>query len=135
MIQMRFGDTDALGHVNNASFAAYTEVARLDFALCLGDAVSSLILANLTIDYRRQLSWGESVHVDTWLERLGRTSFAVGQSVFGNGKLTADVKSVVVYFDYAGGRPRELTPEMREQLGAYWLTESAAPRSGVSDGF
>ena len=30
-IQVRFGDTDALGHVNNASFAAYAELARLDF--------------------------------------------------------------------------------------------------------
>lgn len=119
---MRFGDTDALGHVNNASFAAYTEVARLDFARCLGAAVSSLILVNLTIDYRRQLSWGESVHVDTWLERVGRTSFTVGQSVFGNDILTADVKSVVVYLDFASGRPRELTPEMREQLEAYSRT-------------
>lgn len=133
MVQMRFGDTDALGHVNNASFAAYTELARLDFARCLGAAVSSLILANLTIDYRRQLSWGESVRVDTWLERLGRTSFTLGQSVFGDDVLTADVKSVVVYFDFAEGKPRELTPEMREKLAAYSRTELTGPQTAVSD--
>ena len=32
-IQMRFGDTDALGHVNNASYASYAEVARLEALL------------------------------------------------------------------------------------------------------
>ena len=124
MVQMRFGDTDALGHVNNASFAAYTELARLDFARCLGAAVNSLILASLTIDYRRQLSYGEAVRVDTWVERIGRTSFGLGQTVFGDDVVTADTRSVVVYFDYDRGKPRELTPEMREQLSMYMRTEA-----------
>ena len=124
MVQMRFGDTDALGHVNNASFAAYTELARLDFARCLGAAVNSLILASLTIDYRRQLSYGEAVRVDTWVERIGRTSFALGQTVFGDDVVTADTRSVVVYFDYGVGKPQELTPEMREQLSTYLRTEA-----------
>ena len=119
-VQMRFGDTDALGHVNNASFAAYTELARLDFMrLLLGDAVRSLILANLSIDYRRQVTWGESLYVESWVERVGRSSMTLGQAVYANGILAADVGSVVVYFDYSNGKPLELTPAMRERLLPY----------------
>jgi acyl-CoA thioester hydrolase len=120
-VQMRFGDTDAYGHVNNASFAAYAEVARLDFLLCLGKAVRSLILANLSIDFRRQLTFGESVHVETWVERLGRTSITMRQTVHGDNKLAADVKSVVVLFDYSSGQATELTSDIRDAMAPFKL--------------
>jgi acyl-CoA thioester hydrolase len=118
---MRFGDTDAYGHVNSASFASYAEVGRLNFLLCLGKTVRSLILANLSIDYRRQLSYGESVHIETWVERLGRTSITMRQTIHGDNKLAADVKSVVVLVDYSSGQATELTSEIRDALAAFKL--------------
>jgi len=116
---MRFADTDAYGHVNNANFAAYAEVARLDFLAFLGKSIRSLILANLTIDFRRQLSYGEAIQVDTWVDRLGRTSITLGQSIQGDGKLAADVRSVVVHFEYTTGQPIELTSQMRDALASF----------------
>jgi acyl-CoA thioester hydrolase len=118
---MRLGDTDAYGHVNSASFAAYAEVARLNFLLCLGKTVRSLILANLSIDYRRQLSYGESLHVETWVERLGRTSITMRQTIHGDNKLAADVKAVVVLVDYSSGQATELTGEIRDALAPFKL--------------
>jgi acyl-CoA thioester hydrolase len=116
---MRFGDTDAYGHVNNATFAAYAEVARLDFLAFLGKSIRSLILANLTIDFRRQVSYGEAVHVDTWVDRFGKTSLTLGQSIQGDSKLAADVRSVLVHFEYTTGRPIELTTEIRDALAPF----------------
>ena len=118
---MRLGDTDAHGHVNSATFAAYAEVARLNFLVCLGKTVRSLILANLSIDYRRQLSYGESIQVDTWVERLGRTSITMRQTIHGDNKPAADVKSVVVLVDYSSGQAMELTGEIRDALAAFKL--------------
>jgi len=115
-IQVRFGDTDALGHVNNASFASYTEVARLDFLNCLGKSVRSLILATLYIDFRRQVKFGDRVHVETRVERIGTSSVTLMQTIFANDEHAADVRSVVVYFDYAKSASRPLTPEMRAAL-------------------
>ncbi|MEO7085942.1 MAG: thioesterase family protein [Gemmatimonadaceae bacterium] len=115
-IQTRFGDTDALGHINNASYAAYAELGRLDFLGRLGKDVTSLILATLYIDFRRQVKFRESVHVDSWVQRLGRTSITLHQTIMASGERAADVKSVVVYFDYASGQPVELTPEIRAAL-------------------
>jgi acyl-CoA thioester hydrolase len=118
-IQMRFGDTDALGHVNNASFAAYTEVARLEFLRRLGKSVTSLILASLYIDYRRQVSFDEPLYVTTWVDRLGTSSITLGQSIFASDELAADVRSVVVHFDYASAKSRPLTDDIRGRLAPY----------------
>ncbi len=115
-VQTRFGDTDALGHVNNASFAAYAELARLDFLTRLGRAVTSLILASLHLDFRKQVRFRDTVHVETTVARVGRSSVTLTQTIFANGERAADVTSVVVYFDYTAGTPRPLTDDMREAL-------------------
>ena len=115
-VQLRFGDTDALGHVNNASFATYAEIARLDFLQRFGGSVRSLILASLYLDFRRQVKLGDTVYVETWVEKLGSSSVTLAQSICANGEKAADVKSVVVYFDYQNQRSRPLMPEMRSAL-------------------
>lgn len=118
-IQMRFCDTDALGHINNARYAEYVELARLEFLHLLGSSVRSLILANLCIDYRRQVSVDQKVHIETWVEKLGTTSITIHHTVFANDERAADVTSVVVHFDYAGSKSKPLTDEMRSALAAY----------------
>lgn len=118
-IQVRFADSDALGHINNATFATYAELARLEFLSTLGESVQQLILANLVIDFRRQVLVTDAVHVDSWVEKLGNTSMSIAHAIFANGERAADIKSVVVYFDYASSKAMPLTREMRERLTVY----------------
>jgi acyl-CoA thioester hydrolase len=115
-IQIRFGDTDALGHVNNARFASYAELGRLDFLRTLGVNVRSLILANLSIDFRRQVAFDDTVAVESWVESVGRSSFRVTQVVLAQGERAADVGSVIVHYDYDEGRSRPIPDEMRATL-------------------
>jgi acyl-CoA thioester hydrolase len=118
-VQVRFGDTDALGHVNNASFAAYAELARLDFLNRFGGSVRSLILASLYIDFRRQVSFTEPVYVETVVERIGTSSVTLAQTIFAAGEPAADVRSTVVYFDYSSSKSRPLTDEMRAAVAPF----------------
>ena len=118
-IQLRFADTDALGHVNNASFATFAEIARLDFLQRLGGSVRSLILASIHLDFRKQVVLGDTVYVETWIEKLGSSSVTLAQEIYANGEKAADVRSVVVYFDYSNQKSRPLTPEMRAVLQPY----------------
>jgi acyl-CoA thioester hydrolase len=123
-IQVRFGDTDALGHVNNASFAAYAELARLDFLNRFGGSVRSLILASLYIDFRRQVSFTEAVYVETAVERIGTSSVTLAQTVFAASERAADVRSTVVYFDYSKNKSRPLTDDMRASVAPFLKTGS-----------
>jgi acyl-CoA thioester hydrolase len=82
----------------------------------VGKAVGALILANLTIDFRKQVRFGESIAVETWVASLGNSSVRLAQVVLADGERAADVSSVVVHFDYDAGASRELTAEMRAAL-------------------
>jgi len=125
-VQVRFADSDALGHINNASFATYAEMARLQFLSTLGESVERMILANLVIDFRRQVSVTDAVHVDSWVERLGTSSMAIAHTIFANGERAADIKSVVVYFDYASSKAMPLTEEMRRGLEPFSVDRTRA---------
>ena len=118
-IQVRFADTDALGHLNNTSFALYAEQARLDFLReATGEPRGGFILAHIALDFRRQVRYGDGVHVLTWVERVGTTSVTLAQRVVANGGTAADVRSVVVRFDYAAQRPTPFDGAAREWLAA-----------------
>jgi acyl-CoA thioester hydrolase len=120
-IQVRFADTDAIGHVNNANFAQYAEVGRLAFGTATGQNVNNLILARLAIDFRAQINLGDKVLVRTWVERIGRSSVTMKQTILANGKIAADIGSVMVYFDYATNRSMEIPPELKKPMEEYLL--------------
>ena len=126
-IQMRFADTDALGHLNNGSYAVYAEVARLEFLGLLADARRSLILARLEVDFRRQVRFGETIEVTTWIERVGTTSVGMRHEVLANGTMAAEVRAVVVKFDYDAQRPTPWTDAQRTALEPYTAGAPAAP--------
>lgn len=117
-IQVRFGDTDALGHLNNVSFIGYAELGRLHFVASLAGEARSLILARVAADFRKQVRFGERVVVCTWVERVGTTSVTLQQSILANDALAAEVSSVVVSFDYAANMPTPWSPEARRYLEA-----------------
>lgn len=115
-IQLRYGDTDALGHLNNAVYASMAELARIDFLQQLGVPVENLILARLALDYRRQVRFGDSVEVLTWIERLGSSSMHLRHEVMCNTELATEISSVVVYYDYEQRSPAPLPEKVRETL-------------------
>ncbi len=123
-IQMRFSDTDALGHVNNASYAVYAELARLEFMQHVGKVVRALILAHLAIDFRRQVALGDRVVVSTTVARIGTSSVTLQQTVWANQQPAAEIRSVVVHFDYATQRPVPLPDDVRAQLAGFVVADS-----------
>ena len=115
-IQVRFSDTDALGHVNNASYAAYAETARLDFFATFGVSVNSIILAHLAIEYRRQVMLGDPVSVTTRIRFLGNTSITLEQHVISRDQIAAEIRSVVVFFNYRTGTKQQVPPDLRARI-------------------
>lgn len=126
-IQMRFADTDALGHVNNGSYIVYAETGRLSFLHILGGAVRSLILAHVSVDFRRQVVFGEAVSVETWIKHIGTTSVTLQQNILAGGIIAAETRSVVVFFDYDTQRPKPWTAEARAAFADYVEAPPARP--------
>ena len=115
-VQVRFVDTDALGHLNNTAYAVYAELARLEFLRETATEVSSLILAHLAIDFRKQVRFQDEVGVATWVEKVGTSSVTLYQEVYAAGEPAAEIRSVVVHFDYAAQRSTPLPEAVRASL-------------------
>jgi acyl-CoA thioester hydrolase len=121
-IVVRFADTDAMGHVNNAKYLTYCEIARIRYwtdltgePIALGtEGAESLILAEARITYRAPAFHGEVVTVETRAVRIGRSSFTLEHRLLAcvpgdEPRLVAVSESILVRYDYASGRPVELS--------------------------
>lgn len=116
-LQLRFGDTDALGHINNAVYASYAEVGRLDFIRRLKLPAAGFILARLALDYRRQVTLNDRCRITTEVARVGRSSMTMRQVVYAGDEVATEIEAVVVWFDYASNRPVPIPAEARALLG------------------
>lgn len=119
-IDVRWGDMDAYGHVNNATYATYVEEARLRWFATLPDAwrtaTSAPVIAAQTINYRRQVEWPASLQVALVVERVGNSSLAIGFTITAAADPTlvhADGSSVLVWIDPASGRSIPLPDAVR----------------------
>ena len=57
-IQMRYSDTDMMGHINNAAYAQFMELARMDYLdhlLPPSARPVSMVLARLELNYRQEV--------------------------------------------------------------------------------
>jgi acyl-CoA thioester hydrolase len=118
-IQVRFNDTDALGHLSNIAYALYAEQARVAFFQSLGMEKVTLILAHISLDFRKQILFGDKVHVETKVGKIGTTSVTLLQNVLSNDIIAAETKSVVVLFDYKAQKPKAISDNLRQTLNKY----------------
>jgi acyl-CoA thioester hydrolase len=118
-VQVRFADTDMMGHVNNAAFATWAESARIAFVQAGMPGLMSIILAHLTIDFRRQVEFQDPVEVLTSVETIGRSSFTLRQQLVAAGAVAAEVRSVMVHFNYDRQQSEPIPPALRTWLEAH----------------
>jgi acyl-CoA thioester hydrolase len=131
-IEIRFRDCDPLGHVNNAVYATYFEMARFAYwreALGYTSADGfSFIMARIECNYRSQVRAGESLDVGIRVGRIGRSSFTFDYLVTESesGRVVADGNSVQVMYDYAAQRSRPVSDVFRARVGAFEQRDFAA---------
>lgn len=108
-VEVRYGDLDPQGHVNNAKYLTFFEHARTQYKRELGlfnNGQSFLeigvIIANIEISFHQAIEWGSKIKVGVRTERMGNKSFMVKQCVVDEdtGVLYASGEVVLVMFDY-----------------------------------
>lgn len=123
-VDVRFRDIDAVGHVNNAVYLTYLEQARLAYWMALTGSTDlrsiDIILARVEIDYRTPVTFGETIDVSVRCVSMGRTSCTLELRLTegASGRLVAEARNVLVYFDYASGRSRPIPDELRARVRA-----------------
>ncbi len=121
-VPVRFSDTDALGHVNNANYLSFLESARIEYIKKVLGRVKTedfgVIIARVEIDYKSPAFHYEVLRVGCRVEEIGGSSISMSYRVEekATGRLVALAKSVMIAFDYALGRPARVDDEWRQKM-------------------
>lgn len=130
---VRFGDLDPLGHVNNNSVGQYFENARAAFYMEVTPdwphRNEIFVLAHTAIDFRRELHYPATLRIGTGVIRLGHTSMTLVNALFRGAEGLAYGESVSVLIDNRTRKPIAIPDEFRELLAKYAVNPalSAAP--------
>ncbi len=125
-VQIRFVDTDMLGHVNNSIYLSFMEYARINyFRAVLGANVNwnsrGIIVAKAVIDYKIPIFFRDNLVVKTRVSRLGKKSFDMEYQLI---HITPEKKevlkatgvTVMVCYNYEENKTIEIPAEWREKI-------------------
>ena len=124
-ILVRMRDLDTQGHVNNSVVAAYLEEGRyrlLNYTIRQAlpkAAVAGFVVAEQTIRYLREIRETGELGIGTRVERIGNSSFVMGQGVFLDETCMATAQLVMVHIGHESRKGERLSEPFRAALGAY----------------
>lgn len=125
---VRWGDMDALGHVNNAVYFVFCESVRMSFFLEIdlprfvpAGENHGPALVTATCNFKQQVHHPATLDVGLRVARLGGKSFTLEYGMFraGSEELVADGSSVVVWVDYGAGASLPIPESLRPVLESY----------------
>ena len=121
-IRPRFRDTDAMGHLNNAIYITYLEVARQVYWERLDHVADyrrvPFILAHVTIDFRSEALVAEVLEIGIRCEWIGTKSFAFRYEIRerDSRRLVVEATSIQVCYDYGSKQSIPMPVDLARKL-------------------
>ena len=124
-IEVRYGDLDPQGHVNNAKHLTYFEQARVAYWIKLGLFTRDqsfmeigVILADVHLTYLEPIYYGQNIQVGVHVSKLGNKSMTWEQNIVDadTGRELARGGVVVVAYDYRKEQTMSIPQEWREKI-------------------
>lgn len=124
-IEVRYGDLDPQGHVNNAKHLTYFEQARVAYMIELGLFTKDqsfmeigVILADVHIAYFDPIYFGQNIKAGVHVTKFGTKSMTWEQNIADadTGKELAKGEVVIVTYDYKEGKTIPVPQEWREKI-------------------
>jgi len=121
-IPIRWGDMDAMGHVNNTVYFRYMEQTRIDWFDRLlpraGRDGRGIVIVSTTCHFRRALTFPGTVEVKLYVGAPGASSVPTfyEMRVDDDPEPYATGEAVVVFIDAAKGKPVRIPDGLRARL-------------------
>ena len=126
-VEVRYGDLDPQGHLNNARYLTFMEQARISYLRDLGlwNEGSFLdigvILADAHIIFRAPILWGQDIRVGMRIGRMGKKSmdslYCIEDAQ--TGEMLAEGSSVLVAYDYYTQSTISIPSDWRETIAKF----------------
>lgn len=125
-VHVRWADLDAFGHVNNAIYLTYAELARVNwgarqFASIESDSpLVQMTVAHSEVDYLIPITQHSvDYDVNLWVESIGNSSFVVAYQIVKDDVIYAKLKTVQVMIDLAKMKSRPINMAERDFLSKF----------------
>ena len=121
--QVRWGDMDAFGHVNNAEYLRYFEQSRISWLEGLGywtpEKGTGPILAKVSVTYLKPIVYPSELEIRIFAGPVGRSSFTLVSDIV-NGRDASECfttgEFVTVWMDYEAGKSVPVPDGLRAVL-------------------
>src|SRR5512143_4359997 len=127
-IEVRYGDLDPQGHVNNAKFLTYFEQARIAYLIEMGFFTKDqsfmeigVIVADVHLTYKEPVYFGQNIKVGVRVIKLGNKSMTWEQNIVDadTNKELAKGELVIVTYDYKHEKTISIPQEWREKISSF----------------
>jgi acyl-CoA thioester hydrolase len=121
---VQWGEQDPLGHVNHVTYFRWYETGRIAYFRLLGlmdmhkhERIGP-ILASVTNDYRRQLTYPDTVHICVRITRIGKSSLDMEHKIISQNDhaIAAEGHSTLVVFDYQANKSHPVPARIRHAI-------------------
>lgn len=132
--EVRYGDLDPQGHLNNAKHLTYFEQARVQYVVNLGlfgkdqsFMEIGFIVADIHITYHAPVHWGDPIKVGVRTAKIGNKSMVMEQAIVNSetGEVYSSGTVIAVTFDYAEKKTMSVPQDWREKVTKFegWKVE------------
>ena len=120
-IAIRWGDMDAMGHLNNTVYFRFMEQARIgwfDLLLPRGEAwnATGIVIANASCNFKRPINYPGTVEVRLSVGSPGGSSVPTYYELLVDEEIHADGEATVVFIDMEKQKPIRIPQNIREAL-------------------
>ena len=127
-IEVRYGDLDPQGHLNNAKHLTYFEQARIEYWIQMGFFTKhqsfmeiGVIVADVHITYLEPVYFGQNIKVGVRVAKLGTKSMTWDQNIIDadTGRELARGELIIVMYDYKQEKTIPIPQDWREKITAF----------------
>ncbi len=126
VIETRFADFDMMGHVNNATYFTFLEIARAkywNYAIKWDWKKTGVVIASASLDYILPIFLEDNISINVRTSRIGRSSFdleyLIVKLVDGKEEVCATGKTTCVAFDYATKRSFPIPEDEKARMVSF----------------
>ncbi len=127
-IEVRYGDLDPQGHLNNAKYLTYFEQARVHYLLRLGMFEEGqsftnigIILAEVKVTFLAPVQYGTDVRIGMRISRLGNKSMTAEYTLIdaATKEVLATGSAALVGYDYRTNETIPIPEEWRGKIAEF----------------
>lgn len=126
-VQLRFNDTDALGHVNNSVYLSFYDLGKSAYLEIINNGKKvkpkevDIVVAHIEVDFIEPVFLHDRIAVQTTVSHIGNKSFSLMQRIIDEetGREKCVCTTVMVGFDFNTNTTKPISDDWREAIESY----------------